>query len=194
MGSAGDWPVALRGVTETIVTTRGPSDRWNAAALGVHAPTEPGDRPTSRTWGSTRTRRNFAERGGGYVQFARDPVDFARAALTIEEVEEPLLESASAWVRVAATQVDRGTDAGTTWIEWELEALESGVERRVVPTTNRGYAAVVEATVAASRLDVPAYDRDVLADRLAYLEDVVETCGGPDERAAFDVVRDVVDW
>ena len=26
------WPVGLRGVTESIVTTYGPNDRWNAAA------------------------------------------------------------------------------------------------------------------------------------------------------------------
>lgn len=194
MGEPSDWPVELRGVTETIVTTLGPNDRWNMAALGIHAPKSDDVRPTARTWGSTRTRRNFDQRGAGYVQFCRDPVDFAEAALTIAEVEEPILESANAWVRVEPTQVDRGKSEGTTWVEWALEPLETGVERRVVPTTNRGYSAVVEATVAASRLNVPAYDREELANRLSYLESVVDRCGGPEERAAFDVIRDVVDW
>lgn len=194
MGEASDWPVDLRGVTETVVTTLGPAERWNVAALGVHAPEEDGGRPTARTWGATRTRRNFERREGGYVQFTRDPVDFAQAALTIREDDDPLLDSADAWVRVASTRVDRGTDAGTTWVEWELEAVETGVEQRVVPTTNRGYGAVVEATVVASRLDVPTYDREELAARLEYLEGVAERCGGPAERAAFDVIRDAVDW
>lgn len=184
----------LRGVTETIVTTLGPNDRWNAAALGVHASDSDDARPSARTWGATRTRRNFAQRGESYVQFCWDPVDFAEAALTIVEVENPLLESANAWVRVEPTQVDRGKSEGTTWVEWELVPLETGVERRVVPRTNRGYNAVIEATVAASRLDVPAYDREALADRLSHLESVVDRCGDPDERAAFDVIRDVVDW
>ena len=194
MVDAGDWPVDLRGVTETIVTTLGPNECWNAAALGVHAPDAADSLPTARTWGSTRTRRNFAHRGEGYVQFCRDPVAFAEAALTISEVDQPILESANAWVRVEPTQVEQGTDDGTSWVAWELHAVETGVERRVVPRTNRGYAAVIEATVAASRLDVPAYDRAELADRLSYLEGVAETCGGPREAAAFEVIRDVVDW
>lgn len=194
MTDVGDWPADLRGITETIVTTRGAEDRWNLAALGVHAPDAP-DRPaTARTWGGTRTRRNFSRRGQGHVQFWTDPVEFAKAALTIEERDEPVLESAAAWARTEVTQVDRGTDEGTTWIEWELEPMETAVEGRVVPTMNRGYAAVVEATVAASRLDVPAYDREELTDRLTHLESIIETCGGPGERRALDVVRAAVDW
>jgi len=57
------WPVALRGVTESIVTTLGPNDRWNVAALGLHAPDDPSDPVTARTYGRTRTWRNFTERG-----------------------------------------------------------------------------------------------------------------------------------
>jgi hypothetical protein len=190
----GGWPVDLEGITETIVTTRGPNDRWNLAALGIHAP-ESTDRPvTARTWGGTRTRRNFERRGHGYVQFWRDPVDFARAALTIEERDEPVLESAAAWARTDVSRIDRGTEEGTTWIKWQLDPVETAVESRFVPTTNRGHAAVVEATVAASRLDVPGYDRTELASRLTYLEDVVETCGSATEQRAFDVVRNAVDW
>ncbi|PSP91673.1 DUF447 domain-containing protein, partial [Halobacteriales archaeon QS_1_68_44] len=62
-----EWPVNLAGVTESVVTTLGPNDRWNLAALGLFA----GDPVTARTWGRTRTWRNFRERGGGYVQFTR---------------------------------------------------------------------------------------------------------------------------
>lgn len=194
MGAATDWPVPLRGVTETVVTTLGPNERWNAAALGVHAPAAEDDFATARTWGSTRTRRNFTRLGEGYVQFVLDPVDFAEAALTVREVDEPILESAGAWVRVEATDVDEGTKEGTSWVEWTLEPIETAVERRVVPTTNRGENAAIEATVVASRLDVPAYDRDELEARLEHLEEVAETCGGPRDRAAFDVVREAVDW
>ena len=194
MAATADWPVDLRGITETIVTTRGPRDRWNVAALGVHAPPSADESATARTWGETRTRRNFDRRGGGYVQFSTDPVDFATAALTVDERDEPVLDSAAAWARAEVTPVDRGTDEGTAWVEWELEPVETAVEGRVVPTTNRGYAAVVEATVAASRLDVPAYDRAELTARLSHLEDVVDTCGSPTEQRAFDVVRNAVDW
>ena len=176
------WPAELRGVTESIVTTLGPNGRWNVAALGLFD----GDPVTARTWGRTRTWRNLSERGGGYVQFSADPVDFVDAACSIREEDDPLLESADAWAEIEAEAIDRGSEGDTQWVEWELTPIESVVERESVPTTNRGYYAVIEATVAASRLDVPGYDSDALRERIAYFEGVVERCGGPRERAAFE--------
>ncbi|WP_276272266.1 DUF447 domain-containing protein [Haloarcula litorea] len=194
-----DWPVELAGVTESVVTTLGPNDLWNVAALGLHAPDDGRDDEdsdatvTATTWGRTRTWRNFRERGGGYVQFTRDPVDFAEAALSVREAADPVLDSADAWVRVAVARLADGEDGGTRWVEWALTPIESAVERRAVPTTNRGHAAVVEATVAASRLDVDSYDTETLLDRLRYFESVVETAGSERERAAFERVRELTD-
>ena len=187
--SGADWPVELTGVTESVVTTLGPNDRWNVAALGLFA----GDPVTARTWGRTRTRRNFEAKGGGYVQFVRDPVDFVDAACSIREEETPILRSADAWANVETEAIDRGTEDGTEWVDWELVPTESAIERETVPTTNRGYYAVVEATVAASRLDVPSYDDETLRERLAYFADVVERCGGEREREALDRLRAYTD-
>jgi len=197
-----DWPVAFRGVTESVVTTLGPNDLWNVAALGLHPP-EASDSPdesgesdatvTARTWGNTRTRRNFHRRGGGYVQFTRDPVEFADAALSIYEIEEPVLESADAWAEVTVERVDAGESGGTEWEEWELVPRETGVERETVPTVSRGFNAVVEATVAASRLGVDAYDQSALRDRLAYFEEVATSCGDRRVERAFDRIRESVD-
>ena len=183
-----EWPIDLAGVTESIVTTLGPNDRWNLAALGLFA----GDPVMARTWGRTRTWRNFRERGGGYVQFTRDPVDFVDAACSIRELDDPVLGSADAWVRVDVEAIDDGAEGGTQWVDWRLDPRESAVERRTVPTTNRGYYAVVEATVAASRLDVPAYDTEELRARLAYFADVIETCGGEREQTALERLQDHV--
>jgi len=186
------WPADLAGVTESVVTTLGPNELWNVAALGLHGPEADGP-VTATTWGRTRTWRNFRERGEAYVQFTRDPVDFAEAALSVREETEPVLPSADAWVRVSVEPLADGEEGDTQWVEWALVPEEATVERRVVPTTNRGHAAVVEATVAASRLDVPAYDREALLERLAYFESVVETAGSERERAAFERVRELVD-
>jgi len=188
-GEPTDWPVELAGVTESVVTTLGPNDRWNVAALGLHA----GDPVTARTYGRTRTRRNFEERGGGYVQFTRDPVDFVDAALAIREADEPLLDSADAWVEVTVDRVAVDSEGETEIVTWRLEPVDSEVQRRVVPTTNRGFAAVVEATVAASRLDVEGYDTETLRDRLAYFESVVDTAGSEREKVAFQRLSDLVD-
>lgn len=193
MSPAGDdWPVALRGVTESIVTTRGPNDLWNVAALGLRA-SDDDDSITARTWGRTRTWRNFTERGAGYVQFVSDPVDFVEAALTVTESEDPVLKGANAWARVAVSRLGEGKDASTQWVEWELRPVESAVEIETVPTINRGFNAVIEATVVASRLDVTAYETAQMLDRLAHLESIVEACGGGREREAFSLIADQVD-
>lgn len=184
------WPVSLRGVTESVVATLGPNGRWNLAALGLHA----GDPVTARTWGRTRTWRNFHEQGEGVVQFLSDPIVFVESALSIHERGSPVHPSAAAWARVAVERIDEDESGETLWEEWELVPTESVVVSRTVPTTNRGYGAVIEATVAASRLDVDAYDTGELRDRLDYFADVVETCGGEREREAMARVRDHSGW
>jgi hypothetical protein len=98
------WPdaVELGGVTESVVTTLGPNGLWNVAALGLQA----GEPVTARTWGRTRTWRNFTERGAGVVQFTRDPRDFVDAACSIREEETPVIGSADAWVRVEVERLE----------------------------------------------------------------------------------------
>ncbi|MFC7227373.1 DUF447 family protein [Salinirubellus salinus] len=197
MGAEG-WPdaVRLRGVTESVVTTLGPNERWNLAALGLRAPALDevgGDRVTARTWGRTRTWRNFDERGEGVVQFVADPRTFVDAALSVREQDDPVIDEAAAWVRVDVTEHRSGEEGDTQWVDWALAPTESVVRERTVPTFNRGYGAVVEATVAVSRLDVPGYDRTALLERLRWLESVVARAGGPAEREAYARVREYAD-
>ena len=185
-----EWPVDLVGVTESLVTTLGPNHLWNVAALGLHA----GDPVTATTFGKTRTWRNFRKTGQGYVQFTPDPELFVEAALSVEERAEPVLDEADAWAEVAVDSVGVEDEGGTRKEEWALRPVDGTVVARRPHTTNRGYYAVIEATVAASRLDVDAYDTATLVDRLAYFEEVAKTCGGPSERAAFDRLSTLVDW
>ncbi len=193
------WPVKLRGVTESVVTTLGPNGLWNVAALGLFAPDEEidvGERTPirARTWGNTRTRRNFHREGGGVVQFTSDPREFADATLTIREEETPVLPGADAWVRVTADRVDGGTEGETRWEEWKLQPVEGAIVDRRPFTVDRAFAAVIEATVAASRLDVDAYDEATMLDRLRYFHEVVEKCGGPRTKEAMETVERETGW
>ncbi|WP_254767890.1 DUF447 domain-containing protein [Salinilacihabitans rarus] len=188
-----EWPVDLAGVTESVVTTLGPNGLWNAAALGLFAG-DGDDAVTARTWGDTRTRRNFHRQGEGYVQFTRDPVDFVDAALSIHELDAPVLDSADAWARVAVERVDEGTEGETRWEEWRLDPVEAAAECETVATIDRGFAAVIEATVAASRLGVAGYDDDELRCRLDYCASVVERAGDAREREAFARLIRHSDW
>jgi hypothetical protein len=185
-----EWPVELSGVTESVVATLGPNEKWNFAALGLHD----GETVTARTWGRTRTWRNFHEQGEGVVQFVSNPVVFTESALSVLERPSPIHPAAAAWARVTVECTDEGESGGTHWEDWKIEPTEVSVESRTVPTTNRGYGAVIEATVAASRLSVDAYDTDELTERLAYFESVVETCGGPREREAMARIEELTAW
>ncbi|QRV15151.1 DUF447 family protein [Haloterrigena salifodinae] len=210
-GEDGDsvaWPVSLSGVTETVVATRGPNGLWNLAALGLFAPewsdvanegpegdsNETPDPVTARTWGSTRTRGNFRQQGEGYVLFVDDPVRFADAALSIVERETPVPDAANAWARIAVESLETGVDEGTEWERWALRPVEAAVESTAVPTIDRGFGAVVEATVAASRLGVAGYDDEDLRERLEHYASVVDRAGGPREREALERVREHSSW
>ncbi|UWG48522.1 Uncharacterized protein HSRCO_2253 [Halanaeroarchaeum sp. HSR-CO] len=185
-----DWPVDFDGIAETVTLTPDPDDRWNVAALGVRA----GDPATARTWGETITRQNFERTGTGVVTFVEDPVLFVEAALTERKAEGRDIDGVAAWVEVSVDERERGTSGGTTWVDWALAPIDGEVVRRSVPVTNRGFNAVVEMTVAASRLGVPVYDAETLRTRLAYFEEVVATCGGEREEQALEKLRDVADW
>lgn len=185
-----DWPVTLEGVTETVVTTRGPKQRWNGAALGIHA----GEPVVARTWGKTRTRQNFERQQTGYVQFVVDPVVFTKAALGIHEIDDPILPSACAWAKVTVTRYDSGTSDGTEWVDWRVVPQEKSIRERRVPTLNRGRSAVIEATVAASRLEVTGYERETLVSRLTHLAGVVERCGTDQDRAAMKLIPELSTW
>lgn len=184
-----EWPVDFDGIAETVALTADPDGRWNVAALGVHA----GRPATARTWGTTVTRRNFERTGEGRVLFVDDPVLFVEAALTVRKLDDPPPDGVAATVAVDVTELDRGTEGGTTWVDWALRPTESRIHRESVPVTNRGFNAVVEMTVAASRLGVPTYDEAVLRRRLEYFEEVVETCGGEAEQRALETFHEAVD-
>jgi hypothetical protein len=214
----GGWPVPLRGVTETVVATPSAGTdpvEWDVAALGVHA----GEPVTARTWGRTRTRRNIetaidergataptafdpgspaagdAGRPAAIVQFVDDPVAFVRAALGRWTRREPVLDpdTAAAWVAVGVDRRGSGTDGGTEWVDWALHPGTPRVKRRTVPTVNRGFGAVVDATVAASRLGVPAYDGAALRDRLDDCARIARRCGGTPEHEAVALLGDLTD-
>lgn len=190
-----DWPVELFGVTESLVATMGPNDRWNVAPLGLFPPGtgESDEHVTARTWGRTRTRGNFERRGTGVVQFVRDPVLFVESALGIVERSDPVHESADAWVRVEVDRIDDVDQPADDRVAWTLRPTESHVLHTAVPTTRRGYNAVVEASVWASRMDVDRYETKVLRERISFLREVVGSVGSGRDRLAFQRIDDLTE-
>ncbi|WP_425492326.1 DUF447 domain-containing protein [Halovivax gelatinilyticus] len=185
----GEWPVAISGVVESLVTTRGPNDRWNMAPLGLFG----GSPVTATTWGTTRTRRNFERTGLGYVQFSTDPIVFVDAALSIVEFDDPVFDGADAWVRVEPTAIELGSEHGTEWVRWRLDPDSASVRNRRVPTISRAFGAVVEASVAASRLDLPQYDAECGLAIIERAGAIVDRTGNSRTRRAYERLRARVD-
>ncbi|HET7323025.1 MAG TPA: DUF447 domain-containing protein, partial [Halococcus sp.] len=119
---------------------------------------------------------------------------FTESALSILERSSPIHPAVEAWARVAVEQTGEGESGETHWEDWKLRPTEASIESEIVPTTNRGYGAVIEATVVASRLSVDAYDTDELRECLHYFESVVETCGGEREREAMARIGELTAW
>ena len=189
------WPVALDGIIESIVTTQGPDGAWNCAALGLRIPTEhtPTQPVRARTWGKTRTRKNFERNGYGYIQFLSDPLVFVEAALNIYESPDPILDESWAWVEVDVTR-HASANAERPYCSWQLSPRESNIENQTVPVINRGFNAIIEMTVLASRLDVPTYDNDEIYQELNKLADIVRTCGGSREQRALSRIDTASTW
>lgn len=186
------WPFASDGIVETVTTTPQPDGTWNVAALGLTDVSE--GTAQARTWGRTRTRKNFEREGRGYVHVHTDPVVFARAALERWTREEPVLPEAAAWAKVETSDTEQGTTNGTNWRDWTLRPLATDILRRQVPCPSRGFPAVIEMTVAASRLGHPAYHDDQLLDRLDAYSATAIRCGGPREREAVDRIESLTAW
>ncbi|AWB27453.1 DUF447 domain-containing protein [Halococcoides cellulosivorans] len=174
------WPLDLRGVTETVVTTPAGDGTHRVAAMGIHA----GDPVWARTYGGSQTHANLRACGECVVHFTRDPALVVEAALGEQWVADPHL-GAPARVEIEAREIDRGEAGETPWTEWALDPVDATVERRTVPRIERAVGAVVEAAVAASRLGVPDTDRDRLLERITDAESVVDSCGDQRARAAM---------
>ena len=184
-----EWPFRYDGIVESVASTRQPDTTWNIAALGVY----PGKNEIcATTWDRTRTRRNLEASGKCFIQVTSDPVVFARAALETWTRSKPVLPEAAAWVEAEANRIDSGFDGETEWVEWSLTPEFATINERQVPIPTRGRAAVIEMTVAASRLGNDAFEDEPLRDRLDYFAGVAEKCGGEAERRAVERIMDIL--
>tara|TARA_B100001013_G_C24548899_1_gene417813 strand:- start:313 stop:906 length:594 start_codon:yes stop_codon:yes gene_type:complete len=181
------WPFEIGGIVEVIVTTFNRSTCWNVALLGLHG----GETVTARTWGKTRTRENFSKGEDAYIHFVRDAVLFAEAALCIKEQKSPHVDGSYAWVKIETNSIGVGMARGTEWEDWDINIRESKILKREVPVVNRGYNAIVEATVIASRLRI-SKNREKDLQNIENLLKIVEKCGNMRDREAKGLVEKLV--
>jgi uncharacterized protein len=170
-------------IIETVVTTINPDGSINCGAMGVEWGEQ---RIVIKPFRGTRTLRNLRSGGAAVVNVTDDILLFCQAALG--DPHPP--------TRRAASIEGAILEAGCSWREVRVEAIEEGerarVETRVVGRGstrefigfNRASHAVLEASILASRIHLLG---DV-GEELGRLQVLVDKTGGPREREAMDYV------
>ncbi len=164
------------GINEVIGITI--ADWVNTAPLGVIV----NDGIRVRLF-ENHTREFVKKTGILYVNVIHDPVVFVIAAFEdltedfFESLNPPVIKNALSWIKFKADL--KGNYA-------YLSFIDGGVLRRDCRAINRGFNAVIEATVHATRYVLSG--REDLLNKIKYYGGIIDRCGGKREREAYKLL------
>ncbi len=165
------------GINEVIGITIG---KWiNTAPLGIIVE-NPESRFAKLRIYPSHTKENL-KRGVLYVNVVHDPLVFAISAFDdlsedwFESIDPPIIRGALSWCEFKACLING-------WVN--LELLKGKVLRKELRAVNRGFNALIEALVHATRLK----QNPKLIEKVRYYAEIVEKCGGKREREALKVM------
>ena len=176
------------GISEVIVTTLSKDGVPNAAPIGLHCKD---GRLFLRLFNS-KTLDNILARPVAVANIVDDPVLFVRSALSdiepdeFELIEEiPVLKGALAWIRFEC-KCRKGEGISVV----ELTPLSSDIIHRTVKPINRGFNAVIEASVDATRYVI--FREQKYLDSIGDHDKLVRKCGGAREKEAMRVLYELI--
>lgn len=169
------------GISEVIFTTVSPEGIPNAAPIGLHRKEK---RLFARIYGS-KTLDNISSKPIAAANIVDEPVLFVQAALSDMEPERfelvedfPVLKEALGWILF-----DCRCKTGKKTSVVELSPVQGKINRRKIQPVNRGFNAVIEASIHATRY-VALKDKRYL-DCIRYYNAIVKKCGGAREKEAM---------
>ena len=174
-----------RGISEVLITTQG--ERPNAAPMGIISR----DSLFIAMYKSTHTFSNVKQNGKLVANLVLNPILYVKAAFDDLEPscfyydnEAPILKEAHAWVEFACSVLERSSQKSAIVTLCPIRSVV--VERPIVPI-NRGFNAIIEATVHASRYRA-LRERSYL-ELIDHYERIAKKCGGQQELEAFQLLR-----
>jgi len=178
----------VEGINEIIAITRNADESWNTAPMGVIVEDSSSTSAKVRLYRS-HTRENVKREGVMYANIVWDAEIFAIASFDdlgesfFESLNPPVLRNSAGWCKFRA--VLKGAYA-------DLELLDGEVLRGEIRTVNRGFNAVIEALVHATRFVILKGEnkRKELLEKILYYKEIAEKCGGEKEKKAFKVIMD----
>lgn len=170
------------GINEVVVVTKG--EKMNTAPIGIIVEDENSLRAKAKLYAS-HTRDNV-EKGSFFVaNIVQDPLIFAISAFDdlgeefFESLDPPVIKDALAYCEFEVKL--KGLFA-------ELRLLRGSIIREEVRAVNRGFNAVIEALVHATRFvknRSPALEQKI---RDCY--EIIEKCGGEMEKKAMQIIME----
>lgn len=183
------------GISETIVSTG--LKHPNAAPIGIITK---GGRPFVRLFKGNHTRANVLKEKYLAANIVYDSLLFVRSTFFDLELSEfdyvpalglkfPILKEAVAWVIFECINV-KNTDQALISDLVPIEAGFNEANRKDLPVPNRGFNAVLEATVHATRYQLTGDEKYL--ELIRHYETLASKCGGENEKKAMKLLYEVL--
>jgi len=176
------------GISEVILTTLSSDGVPNAAPMGLH---RKGNRLFSRIY-SSRTLDNLLSYPKAAANIVDDPVVFVQSALSDIEPEKfefiegfPVLKSAPGWILFDCI-CKKGENVSVA----EFSPIKGRIIERKIHPINRGFNAVIEAAVHATRY-VSLNDEKYLG-QIEYYSKIVQRCGAVRDKEAMRLLYELI--
>lgn len=170
------------GINEVIVVTKG--EKLNTAPVGIIVNDENGLEARAKLYPS-HTRENV-EKGSFFVaNIVIDPLIFAISAFDdlgeefFETLNPPVIKDALAYCEF---------EVRLNGLFAYLRLLKGNTIRKEVRAINRGFNAVIEALVHATRV-VKNHSLE-LERKIRYCYEIIEKCGGEREKQAMEIIKE----
>jgi len=180
----------LEGINETIITTISLDGRFNAAPIGI---IRRDGKLMVRIYTESHTCTNIQDTGLLAANMVDDPLLYVQSALadlddtmfetvTIDKYGVfPILNKTSAWIIFKANY-----EKGSKTIQAELNPITGKIKRTGITTINRGFFAVIEATIHATRYIV--FKDEKYLRKMKTCKYIIDKCGGTREKEAYELI------
>lgn len=176
------------GISEVIFTTLSPEGAPNAAPIGLH---RKGSRLFARIY-SSKTLDNIMGKPVAAANIVYDPILFAQSSLSDIEPEKfesvdgfPVLKDALGWI-LFDCRCKKSENVSVV----EISPIKGKINHRKVQPINRGFNAVIEASIHATRYVVLKEQKYL--DCIKYYNTIVKKCGGVREREAMKLLYELI--
>ncbi|MFZ3383215.1 MAG: DUF447 domain-containing protein [Candidatus Methanoperedens sp.] len=140
----------------------------------------------------SKTLDNIIDKSIAAANIVDDPVLFVRSALSDIESDKfelvegfPVIKGALGWIIF-----DCSTRKGENISVVELLAVKSKISQRKIKPVNRGFNAIIEAAVHATRY--VALKEQKYLDHIDHYNTIVQKCGGAGEKEAMKLLYDLI--